>query len=53
MDKNTGTGSLLATTKELVNALKERTGVEVVIAEPYQDVGIKVNGPATILIIYD
>lgn len=40
-------------TNELVSALEQRPGVEKVIAEPYQDVEIKVNGPAIILIVTD
>ncbi|NLO52094.1 MAG: BC1881 family protein [Bacteroidales bacterium] len=40
-------------TKELVEALKSREGVEVTIAEPYQDVEIKVNGPAIVLTVID
>lgn len=40
-------------TKELVDELKHRLGVETVTAEPYQDAEIKVNGPAVILIVTD
>lgn len=41
------------TTAELVNELKKREGVETKIAEPYEDVEVSVNGPATILIVID
>lgn len=40
-------------TKDLVEELKQRDGVETTIAEPYVDAEIKVNGPATILTITD
>lgn len=40
-------------TKELVEELKEREGVEVKYAEPYQNKEIKINGPATVLIVID
>lgn len=41
------------TTKELVEELEKREGVEIKIADPYKDVEIKVNGPAKILIVID
>lgn len=40
-------------TKELVEELSRRSGVERKIAEPYQDLQIKINGPATVLIVID
>ena len=40
-------------TKELVEELIKREGVEETIAEPYQDVVIKVSGPARVLVITD
>ena len=40
-------------TKELVDELINRDGVEVTIAEPHEDCNISVNGPATILTIID
>lgn len=40
-------------TFELVKELKSREGVEIKIAEPYQDVQININGPAVILIVKD
>lgn len=42
-----------ATTKELVEELERRTGVKKIIAEPYQDVAVKVNGPAIVLVVID
>lgn len=43
----------LFSTRELVEELKERTGVEVTIAEPHKKIKIKVSGPAIILKIFD
>ncbi|MCI1951777.1 MAG: BC1881 family protein [Clostridiales bacterium] len=40
-------------TCDLVNELKNREGVEITIAEPYQDINIKVNGPAIVLTVID
>ena len=40
-------------TKELVEELQRRDGVETTIAEPYQDTEIKVNGPAVVLVVID
>lgn len=40
-------------TKELVEELSKRTGVEKIIVEPYQDKVISVNGPAIVLKIID
>lgn len=40
-------------TCELVWELEKRFGVEKITAKPYQDVEIKVNGPAIILIVTD
>jgi hypothetical protein len=40
-------------TRELVLELERREGVEKKTAKPYQDVEIKVNGPAIILIVTD
>lgn len=41
------------TTKDLVNELEKRRGVDTTIAEPYQDVTVKVNGPAIVLVVID
>lgn len=41
------------TTKELIKELQEREGVRKIIAEPYKDKNIIVNGPAIILVITD
>ncbi len=40
-------------TKELVEELKRRSGTKTIIAEPYQDVAVKVNGPAIVLVVID
>jgi len=40
-------------TKELVEELATREGVKKIIAEPYKDVEVSVNGPAIILEIID
>lgn len=40
-------------TKELVEELKEREGVETEIVEPYKDKQIIVNGPAIVLTVVD
>ena len=40
-------------TKDLVEELRRREGVEATIAEPYEDVEIKVNGPAIVLVVTD
>lgn len=40
-------------TNELVAELEKREGVDTTIAEPYQDVQIKVNGPAIVLTVID
>lgn len=40
-------------TKELVDELKIREGVEMTIAEPYEDVTVSANGPAIVLVITD
>lgn len=40
-------------TCELVKELKEREGVIVHWAEPYEDKEVKINGPALVLIIKD
>lgn len=40
-------------TKELLEELIQREGVEETIAEPYQDVTITVSGPARVLVIKD
>lgn len=40
-------------TCELVKELKEREGVQVEYAEPYQNKTISINGPAYILIVTD
>ena len=43
----------LVSTRELVEALSKRQGVEMKIAEPYQDIQIMVNGPAIVLTVVD
>lgn len=40
-------------TCDLVKELQTREGVETTIAEPYQDVAVKVNGPAIVLVVID
>ena len=40
-------------TCDLVKELQTREGVEMTMAEPYEDVEINVNGPATVLVITD
>ena len=40
-------------TCELVKELSKREGVEKTIAEPYQDVQVKINGPAIVLVVID
>ena len=40
-------------TKDLAEELSHRSGVEKKTAEPYQDLEIKVNGPAVVLVIID
>lgn len=40
-------------TRDLVTELSRREGVERTTAEPYQDVQVKVNGPAIVLVITD
>ena len=40
-------------TRELVEELEKREGVDKKIAEPYKDCEISVNGPAVILIVTD
>lgn len=42
-----------ASTKELVNELARREGVEMKCAEPHKDLDVKVNGPAIVLIVID
>lgn len=40
-------------TCDLVRELSQREGVERTIAEPHQDVQVKVNGPAIVLVVID
>ncbi len=40
-------------TYKLVEELKRREGVDVKIAEPYEDIAVSVNGPAVVLVIID
>lgn len=40
-------------TKDLVDELSKRIGVKTIIAEPYKDVDVQVNGPAIILVVTD
>ncbi len=39
--------------KELVEELKKREGVEVIIVDPYENKEIKIEGPAIILLVKD
>lgn len=40
-------------TRELVEELKKREGVEAHLAEPYRDLTVNVNGPAVVLVVID
>lgn len=40
-------------TCDLVRELEKREGVEVTVAEPYEDVTVSVNGPAIVLVVTD
>ena len=40
-------------TKDLVEELERREGVETAIAEPYQEKTVSVNGPAIVLVVTD
>lgn len=40
-------------TRELVEELKGREGVECKIARPYEDMEVSVKGPAIVLIVVD
>lgn len=40
-------------TNDLVEELIQREGVDTIEVNPYEDKTISVNGPATILIVYD
>lgn len=40
-------------TKELVNELTKRTGVEFIVVEPYKKETIEVNGPIIVLKVND
>ena len=40
-------------TCDLVRELGKRGGVEVTVAEPYEDVTVSVNGPALVLVVKD
>jgi len=40
-------------TKDLIEELKIRDGVKTVIAEPYKDIKLKVNGPAIVFKVVD
>lgn len=41
------------TTRELIEELSKREGVEVERAEPYQDMEVSVNGPAVVIVVTD
>ena len=41
------------TTRELIEELSKREGVEVKRAEPYQDMEVTVNGPAVVIVVTD
>ena len=40
-------------TEELVSELFNREGVKGIIAEPYQQLNLPVNGPAIVLVVVD
>ena len=40
-------------TSDIVNELKTREGIKAIIAEPYEDKPVTVNGPAIILVVTD
>lgn len=40
-------------TKELVEELQKREGVETFFAIPYEDISVSVNGPAVLLVVID
>ena len=40
-------------TKDLVEELERREGVDTTIAEPYQEKTVSVNGPAIVLVVTD
>ena len=40
-------------TKDLVEELKGREGVEATIVEPYRDSKVVVNGPSVVLVVTD
>lgn len=40
-------------TYQLVEELKKREGVETTVADPYEDVEVRANGPANILVVID
>ena len=40
-------------TCDLIAELRNREGVEVQTAEPYQDIAVSVNGPAVVLVVAD
>ena len=40
-------------TKDLVDELRRREGVETTMAQPYEDTEARVNGPAIILVVTD
>ncbi|MCD8218919.1 MAG: BC1881 family protein [Ruminococcus sp.] len=40
-------------TRELVEELRKREGVETKIAGPYEDITVTVNGPAIVLVVMD
>lgn len=53
MEKNTGKAIKDFSTKELVQELKTRLGVDTFNISPYTDENIKVNGPAIVLVVID
>lgn len=40
-------------TRDLVNELKKREGVQALIAEPYAPVKVDIEGPAIVLVVTD
>lgn len=53
-NENTNSKSIMNfSTKELVEELQKREGVETSFAMPYEDVSVSVNGPAILLVVID
>lgn len=53
-NKNTNSKSITNfSTKELVEELQKREGVETSFAMPYENISVSANGPAIIFVITD